>query len=138
MKTKQIVKASLFTLILAFFAIGTIAYAKAVMKKENVKDVETTLVFQTWRFTGAVDNDPTNPLNYTLEQPSDPSCSLPYEKICSISAPDDGTGHPKMDEEVYDPATSSDQTIEDLIERANNSLATSPQLNVAVTAFRAN
>lgn len=38
--------------------------------------------------------DPTNPLDYT--QPTTPSCVLGTDEICTITANDDGSGHPDL------------------------------------------
>lgn len=135
------VRALLFTLTLAFFAVGTIAIAKEVMKKENVNQVEKTsltktLTFKTWRYTGTATSDPKDPSNYVLQQISDPPCGPEIEKICTVTAPDNGNGLPDLQEQMFDPITNSNKTIEDLIDRAHTSLfGTTPTTNVAVLAF---
>ena len=64
MVSNQKVKALLFTLILAFIAIGTITVA-AVMKKEKPVEVEQVMATQTWYFTGT---DPLDPDHYSDEE----------------------------------------------------------------------
>lgn len=123
MKTKNIVKASLFTLILAFMAIGTVAIAKEVMKKENSNQNETTkevveiILLDTWYFHGS--DSPTNVKNPALYQdsPSSKNCG-PLQTICSINAPEDteNPGYPDMNYEV-EPGV----TVSSLIEQARAS-----------------
>lgn len=93
MKTKQIVKVSLFTLILAFIVGGMFAIA-AVMKKEKPVEVRQMVLLKTWHFTGGIGSSPTNASLYV--ESSSPSCSPGKNTICLIEAPDDGTGQPDM------------------------------------------
>lgn len=139
MLKKQIVKTtSLFTLILAFLAIGMNANA-SVMNKEKSKDgekektikvvkPEKTLVTKTWYFKGG---NPESPNDYTDNPLEAPSCEGPSQTICSIEATEDN-GRPNF-EEVID-GKSVGQHVED----AMNSLGTSTPLppNSVVTAYR--
>ncbi len=104
MNRKSIVKASLFTLMLAFFAIGTIAFAKEVMKNENPIEAETTLgnkATSVW-FYFSSPIDPAHP-NYAtaLQDPSNYSptndtqapedCEPGNTKVCAIRAEPNST-----------------------------------------------
>lgn len=86
MNNKSIVKASLFTLIFAFLAIGTIAFAKEVMKNENSVEVNKTagkkITTEWYYFTSPI--APTHP-NYAaaLQDPSN------YSPTNSTQAPED-------------------------------------------------
>ena len=143
MITNQIVKTpSLFTLILAFLAIGMNANASVMDKEkgknkgktEKVVEPATTVVFSAWYFNGSVSNDPTDPDNYTSTPPSTPCDQLP-EQICEISAPASG-GKPDMAAPV--PGTSG-QTVLSQIQDAHDSLNNEdrePTLNETVQAFR--
>ncbi|MBL1407645.1 hypothetical protein [Sphingobacterium faecale] len=108
------------------------SFKASVVEKTSRK----TLSFQTWRFVETVDSDPTNPENYVLQQLSDPPCGTIEKKICTITAPDDGNGLPDLQEQMFDPVTNNDQTIEHLIDRAQTSLSSTPTTNVAVLAFK--
>lgn len=99
MNKKSIVKASLFTLILAFFAIGTIAFAKEVMKNENSAEVNNAVIKKVttewFYFTSPI--SPTHP-NYAaaLQDPNNYSptnstiapedCEPGNEKVCAVRA----------------------------------------------------
>ncbi|QRY59777.1 hypothetical protein [Sphingobacterium siyangense] len=129
------VKASLFTLILALVAFGTIAAAAVMHKKEKVAVVKSERLLQNWYFIGDEDDDPTDPNNYAEEPLDGKRCSETYEVICQIQAPDDGNGHPDMSA----PAASGGGTVESQISSVDASLpSTSPvPTNSTVLAFRA-
>lgn len=130
MRTKKTVRASLLTLILAFFAIGTFALSKAVMKKEIVDRVEKNLVSYDWVLVGT---DPTDANDYAKDDPNSPSpCPGLPQTICKIHAPEDAFGQPDMS------AASGSSTVGDQIEEALESLqpGNTPTLNDAVLAFR--
>lgn len=130
MKTNLTVKTLLFTLIYAFFGIGTILFAKEVMKKENVKQVEKPVVLFDWVLVGT---DPTNASHYAKENPNSPApCPGLPQAICKIQAPEDAFGQPDMS------AASGSSTVGDQIDDALESLqpGNTPTLNDAVLAFR--
>lgn len=136
MKTFSIVKTPLFTLILAFMLVGTIGISAAV-KKDNVKKVEKVVVTQTWYFTGAVNNNHTNPDNYSPNPPGGLPCDDLPEEICQIVAPDNG-GKPDMSASV---PGKPGETVSSQINDAYNSLIDEerePTLNETVQAFRSN
>lgn len=131
MKKINIVKLSLFTLILAFIAIGTIAVAK-VMNKEKTVEVEQVMATETWYFNGATNpanNDPLDASQYS-QTPSH-ECDSEVETICTILAPakDNNTGEPNLKHPV-----DGTETVEDQIEEALQS----GSINDTVTAFRSN
>lgn len=112
-----IVKASLFTLILAFIVTGTVAIA-AVMKRngEQAKEVEKVLLIKTWYFNGS--HSPTNVVDanlYDESQLTEKDCGIP-QTVCTINAPEDllNPGHPKMDALVNASQTVADQIKEAL------------------------
>lgn len=125
------VKASLFTLILALVAFGTIAVAAVMNKKPKVEIAPSIkLENETWYFQGS--DSPSNivdPNLYSSTPHPTKSCGIP-QTICSINAPEDplNPGHPKMDEVV-----SGSETVADRIEAA---IANSYTENETVTAFR--
>ncbi|MCY4779645.1 hypothetical protein ORI89_08275 [Sphingobacterium sp. UT-1RO-CII-1] len=91
MRTIKSVKASLFTLIFAFLAIGLIANTSVMNKEKAVKETAKTVVLETWYFTGGESDDPTDPSNYTDDPNQAPLCNEDVEVICQISAPRNGT-----------------------------------------------
>lgn len=107
----------------------------AVMKKEKPVEKGRVTLMETWEFTGT---DPLDQSHYSDEEDPNTPCGFPFETICTIEAPDNGNNQPKLDELVYDEETDKDQTIEALIERAVNSLNSTPKTNVAVSDFRLN
>ncbi|TCQ99280.1 hypothetical protein EDF66_11593 [Sphingobacterium sp. JUb20] len=125
------VKASLFTLILALVAVGTIAAAAVMIKKTPVEVIPSIkLENETWYFQGTDSpSNVTNPNLYADSPHPTKSCGVP-QTICSIDAPEDplNPGHPKMDELV-----SGTETVAHRIEAA---LANSKTENETVTAFR--
>lgn len=81
------VRALLFTLTLAFFAVGTIAIAKEVMKKEvaSVKQTPTT-----YYYNGPANNpavDVINPAYWSTTQATGFSCGHETDIPCSLSVP---------------------------------------------------
>lgn len=68
MGTKQIVKASLFTLILTFLAIGTIAIA-GVMKEKNMEAKKKSAATTTWYYQGGNTNAEILDVNNWVSQP---------------------------------------------------------------------
>ena len=80
MSTNQTVRALLFTLIMSFFAIGTIAIAKEVMKKETATSEQSGLH---WYFKEA--NGSYRYLGQSVAPPTSESCTPPdteEEEIC--------------------------------------------------------
>lgn len=122
MRTKLIVKASLFTLILAFMVIGTIAIAE-VMKNENVA-VEKRTINQPWFYNSG---SPTQSGSYSDAPIAE--CGDLNEVICEIHAPDNGLGQPDMQAEV-----APGVTVQEQIEQA---LSGTPTTNATVQSFRA-
>lgn len=139
MKTKNIVKASLFTLILAF-VVATVAATGGVMKNREIMEapkadpVDVNALsdkaddLPTWYFTGEEDNDPTNPNNYSHEPLEDKPCGAVKEVICQIEAPANSSGQPSMQDTV--PGTT--QTVGQQISNAAQSL----NPNQTVKSFR--
>lgn len=93
MKNIKFVKAALFTLILAFMAIGTFAIAKEVMKKDVIAETQTAT---TYFYNGPSNNLPVDVMNasyWSTSQaegmecghPTDIPCSLPVETGKTIS-----------------------------------------------------
>ncbi|HCU46016.1 MAG TPA: hypothetical protein DF610_15210 [Sphingobacterium sp.] len=120
-------------------AAGMVLGANAFTKKDRVelhKVAEEVLQNETWYFTGGSSDDPTDPNLYTQTPPTD-GCLAPYQKVCEIQAPNDGSDKPKMDAPIN---PSSSETVEEQIESAHSSLSSpsGPQTNSTVTAFRSN
>lgn len=96
MNTKQIVKASLFTLMLTFMAIGMIAIAGVMKGYRSQEPVINNKVAPTpWELTDPTE-DPTLPESY---QPfaGDPSQLCEGENdVCAVMAEDRGDGHPNL------------------------------------------
>lgn len=135
MKKNQIVKVSLFTLILALVAIGTIAVA-AVMKKDSTVaartsvETEKTVVMETWYFTGG---NPESPADYSNDPADATLCSGLPQTICTLEAPADGNT-PDFDEVIA--GKSVGQHVEDAVESLKTS--TPLPINAVVTAYRSN
>lgn len=95
MNEKNIVKASLFTLILAFMVSGMFAIA-AVMNKEKPVEVEQvvekTIVYKTYHYLLNTPTGENNPSNWE-EGPAPQDCDGD-EVLCSISAPEGANGKP--------------------------------------------
>ena len=84
MRTNLTVRASLLTLILAFFAIGTFALTKVVMKKEAVSVKQTPTTFF---YNGPSTNlsvDIMNPAYWGTAQAAGLECGHPTEIPCSL------------------------------------------------------
>lgn len=137
MKKINIVKASLFTLILAFMVSGMFAIAAVMNKEKPVEVTEKAVVMETWEFTGT---DPLDATHYTLVGSTSPDCSLPEQEICTIQAPEDedNSGYPDLNAEIELP-NNEVKTVEELIDEALESLkpGASPKPNKVVQAFRA-
>ena len=86
MRKISTVKASLFTLIFAFLAIGMIAKASVTKKEKAVKETAKTVVLETWYFTPNPSNpDPDLASNYSLIPPPDlENCGTEGEDVCTI------------------------------------------------------
>lgn len=134
MKNLKIVKASLFTLMLAFMAIGTVAIAKEVMKKDVEPTVVEVVNTETWYFTGGPNDSPLNPDLYTTDPNQAPPCGLPLQTICQIEAPDDGDGKPDMGASVEE--EDEEVTVAVQIEEALQSLSSTATPNNTVKEFR--
>ncbi|MGJ1408376.1 hypothetical protein ACR78Z_01775 [Sphingobacterium thalpophilum] len=127
------VKASLFTLILALVAFGTIAAAAVMTKKRPIEVTKNERLLQNWYFTGNQSDDPTDPDNYSPEPLEGKQCSETYQVICQIQAPDDGNGKPDMS------ASAGSGTVESEINTIHASLPSTTPIsgNSTVLAFRA-
>lgn len=135
MRTVSTVKASLFTLIFAFLAIGMIANASVTKKEKTVKETAKTVVLETWYFTGGESDDPTDPSNYTDDPNQAPFCNEVLEVICQISAPRNGN-EPKMDHPIPGkPGETVASQIQDAQDELNDS-NTVPKTNETVKEFR--
>lgn len=134
MNKKNIVKLSLFTLILAFIAIGTIAVAKVMNKEKPVEVTDKAVVMEIWEFTGADDpeeNNPLDPLQYSKSE--NPSCDNETETVCSLSAPANPTVLSQPDLEHTVPGIPGpNNKVSDRIQQALNSGTP----NETVLAFR--
>ncbi|MDR0262541.1 MAG: hypothetical protein LBJ04_04880 [Sphingobacterium sp.] len=115
---------------LAVLGLGIAYGAQSFTNKEEVKTqtpVSTSLDDPIWYNNELVDSDPTNPANYALTSKFD--CGEKTEEICSIKAPNNGSGQPDMSHTV-----SPGVTVEDQIEDAVSTSST----NATVQAFRSN
>ncbi|MDM1295294.1 hypothetical protein HX021_13480 [Sphingobacterium sp. N143] len=115
---------------LALLGLGLAYGTQSFIEKEEVKvepNTTATRANQTWYNNELVDSDPTNPANYALTPKFE--CGDKTEEICSISAPDDGSGQPDM---TY--VQSSGSTVESEIQDAESTL----NPNTTVQAFRSN
>lgn len=81
MKRNFIVKASLFTLILAFMVAGTIAIAAVMNKKDEVKTVKAT----TYHFIGNNLSEATNPAKWSSNPADAQNCDSEPELPCSVT-----------------------------------------------------
>ncbi|MDR2284913.1 MAG: hypothetical protein LBE37_16990 [Sphingobacterium sp.] len=84
MKRIKTVRTSLFTLILAFFAIGTFAIANEVMNKENVEQAEVPYYYIGPQTSNMITLK--NPANWQTSQPAEFNCGGEEEVPCSIPA----------------------------------------------------
>lgn len=114
MKIKKTVKASLFTLMLAFMAIGTIAVA-AVMKTEKAPKTDPTGFFYRYTSNSTLPEDIENIYNY---ERSDDACPSGTLHVCGVYLPSDATFGEKPDSDEFD------AVVDDLLEsEAGNSSA---------------
>lgn len=112
--------------------ISTFFFVNAMDKKEMVKVVNQPLINQTWYFTGSASDNPELASNYSSSPAGLPTCGLAQEVICQITAPDDGTGKPKMDAPV------DGTSIQLQIRAAHQSITdNNPATNSTVLEFRA-
>jgi len=148
MVKQQIVKTtSLFTLILAFLAIGTTANASVmnnekgkdgtkekVVKAEKKPNVKPKMVTSTWHYNGGPADSPTDPSNYSLS--TGEPCGVLRETVCKLNAPASPTNpnQPDMDAEVEVDGEPEPQKISDRINAALG--GTAPQENETVQSFR--
>lgn len=96
MKTKNIVKASLFTLILAFMVSGMLAIGEVMKRNEVTTVLNADPTPEEWHFNGAddpEDNNPEDPSQYS--KASEESCDDEVETVCKITAPAD-TANPSQ------------------------------------------
>ena len=127
MHKKSMVKLSLFTLIVAFMAFGTIAIAKTVIMNEN--PAPKTVMTDIWYFQGG---NPELADSYSKIPVTGKPCGLAEETICQILAPEDGsTAHPDLN------ANAGSKTVLQHIKDAVSSIPGTPTPNDAVTSFRA-
>lgn len=130
MRNNLIVKASLFTLILAFIAIGTFAIAKEVIKKEKPVKATTVVPTEPWYFNATEDSNPKNPKNYGRQPVNPNQCQAPFETVCEINAPADGD-QPDMT------ATIGTKTVEEHIQDALDALPSEdPPANPVVSEYK--
>lgn len=94
MRKNLIVKASLFTLILAFMTIGTIVVA-AVMKGDG-KTVEDSRVQTTTWGLSSPSADPTDAENYVPFTGDPNELCAGEEEVCAVMAEDRGDGYPNL------------------------------------------
>ncbi|WP_160069121.1 hypothetical protein [Sphingobacterium bovisgrunnientis] len=128
------IKSNLIAGITAITLLFGVFIAVKAMQKDTHKKDQQKIVSVTWYFNGAVDNDPTNPDNYTSNPPTTPCDDTP-EQICEILAPN-SSGKPDM---LAPSADNPSQTVQDKINEAHQSITDpnqSPTLNSTVTAFR--
>ncbi|MFD2556585.1 MULTISPECIES: hypothetical protein [Sphingobacterium] len=132
MTKNKTVKTLLFTLMMTFIAVGTIAIAKEVMKKETVK-IEAPAATETLYFVGT---NPLNPDHYSPNPDPNKPCGLPQQTICQIEAPVDALGRPIMTA----PAGSSTvgEEIQESLASLTDPEAEEPILNTTVKDFRPN
>lgn len=81
MRKNFIVKASLFTLILAFMVAGTFAIAAVMNKKDEVKIVKAT----TYHFIGTDLSEATNPAKWSDDPGDAQNCDAEPELPCSVN-----------------------------------------------------
>ncbi len=115
---------------LAVLGLGLAYGAQSFTEKEEVKvepKTTATRANQTWYNNELVDSDPTNPANYALTPKFE--CGDKTEEICSISAPDNGSGQPDMSH-----VQPSGQTVESEIQDATSTSI--PTTNDTVLALR--
>ena len=115
---------------LTVLGLGLAYGAQSFTEKEEVKverKTTATRTNQTWYNNELVDSDPTNPANYALTPKFE--CGDADQEICSIKAPDNGSGQPDMSHQVSPGVTVEDQ-IEDAVSSSNT--------NTTVQAFRSN
>lgn len=135
MRTIKSVKASLFTLIFAFLAIGLIANTSVMNKREtDIKSPKKVLTYETWYFNGSSLDSPKDASKYSKTPLY--NCEGEQETICSINAPAQGN-NPNLPDleapaEVNDP---NPPTVEDQIEETMSS-PTNKQPNETVLSFR--
>ncbi|GEM_PF-461018 len=111
------------------YALSSDNVVKAEGKPEN--KVELKLANKTWYFVGNAGDSRTDATKYSLVADEDRPCGDKLQEVCSLSAPDDGTGHPDMNAIV-----SGTQTVSNRISAAFPSGST-PTTNETVTALRA-
>lgn len=115
---------------LLLLSLGIAYGAQSFTEKEAVKGenkVLPTVIDPIWYNNELQDSDPTNPANYELSPKFE--CGTRTEEICSISAPDDGSGLPDMSHEV-----SPGVTVQDQIEDATST--STPTTNSTVKSLR--
>ncbi len=115
---------------LTVLGLGLAYGTQSFTEKEEVKvepKTTTTRANQTWYNNELVNSDPTNPANYALTPKFE--CGDDDQEICSIKAPDNGSGQPDMSHQVSPGVTVEDQ-IEDAVSSSNT--------NTTVQAFRSN
>lgn len=106
---------------------------KGEKEVKTEKETKAKRANQTWYFTGTSGDNPTTPSLYTATPHSD-GCPTPLQRICTIEAPDNGSGQPDMSAPVL-----PGKTVADQINDAKASLSTpSPQTNETVSSFRKN
>lgn len=131
MRSHLNVKASLFTLILAFIAIGTVAIGAVMNSNKAVKEVEeTSVTTTTWYFKGG---DPESPSSYSTSPEDAPPCTGVPQTICTLEAPANGD-EPNFSEIIQ--GKTVEQHVHDALASLNSS---SPlPLNDVVTGYRSN
>ena len=141
---KTLVKRIISTMTIGIMVVGISlsANAQSIKSEKDVKgekevkarkDTKVLRANQTWYFTGTSSDNPTTPSLYTTTPHSD-GCPTPLQRICTIEAPDNGSGQPDMSASVL-----PGKTVADQINDAQASLSTSnPQTNETVSSFRKN
>lgn len=98
MKKELMVRASLFTLILALMVFGTMTMA-AVMKKDDGKKAVKVAVITAWELTSPTAN-PTLEDSYQLFTGNPEELCSGSEDVCAVMAEDRGDGLPLLTQDL--------------------------------------
>lgn len=113
MRTNLTVRASLLTLILAFIAIGTFAFTKVVMKKENIiSETKSEIVTVNFAFSGPSPNEASyvTKSNWNLSTGSE-SCLGSY-KPCVVAITEPGVTTPEELADFLQQMADNNQDVE--------------------------
>lgn len=124
MKTlKSKIVASVTAMILLF---GVFFMVKATSKEDKLPIKK--LANQTWYFHGKAGDSRTDATKYQLTANPETPCGDANEEVCTISAPNDGSGKPNMSAIV-----SGSQTV---AQRINAAFSSTPTTNETVQSLR--